>query len=82
MNLSEPKLSRDRRTGPIPLPLGQFILDPMPSKNEQQASGLKPQVTAPGAPGLKPGLLSSKAPSDLKGTTHEPDTHITEGGGE
>ena len=67
MNPVRAKLVERSQDWPYSSATGQFILDPMPSKNEQLASGAKAQVTAPGAPGLKPRPPKQQGPVGSKG---------------
>jgi len=54
MNPVRAKLVQRPQDWPYSSATGQFILDPMPSKNEQQASGAKAQTMSALTPGLKP----------------------------
>jgi putative transposase len=54
MNPVRAKLVQRPSDWPYSSATGQFVLDPMPSKYAQQASGAKAQITSPATPGLKP----------------------------
>jgi hypothetical protein len=53
MNPVRAKLVESLRDWPYSSAVGQFTLDPMPSKYSQQASGAKAQLTQPATPELK-----------------------------